>query len=438
MFLTKKPFALQAITNNRTDTYTLARARTHTHHTMNQLTWSTLPWHVVVNIFSHLPMSDRTRARLVCHRWNECFHDCSLWRHFTFDFDTELDPHADTLLAMKLHGDHLRSVTIRLNQSQPLSRQRVCQLMDTTLVNAMRGRLNSFTMRFTGENPLCFNDPELVLSVKNFVRNCCGRTTGGNHHLPSSVLHTIDLNDFDVTLDNELVNAMFKNHLLLRKVGLQNRCLMDNINANAMRNLVKQCQHLEEIDAFYHCVDGAVIDMLAKPNRKRPFRRLSLSCNRSNKYFNHFISSESWLNLSLAQPELEVAMNFGWSFPRHLITEVLSVNMPLVDLELNVYAWLTEELQHVCEEFTGSLRSLTFRTNVDWGVQAPPGLEPVLVDLVTQSVSLRELHCHCVLSDDVIERIKSARPSLTASTLYGVEIYAAEQKRAGLECVVRI
>ena len=374
---------------------------------MEYLTWSTLPQHILVNVFSYLPVNDRLRASQTCKSWSECFHSPLLWSKFVFKFDTDIDSEGKAINCIENYCGVLKDVQIYINQSQKISRDRACYVMDE-LTALSKKKLQKFTFHFTGVNPLCFNGREILSKLKKLFSRDSGSEI---------VFHLsfVDLNHCNIAFDNELISIFAKQHHALRVFKMQNSCLIDNVTPTSLLELAKNCVVLEELHTFYHSINADVVKAFAEKGRA-PFKHLSLLCNRSDK-FSDLIPTEAWNEFSSFNPTAEVTIKFHHSMPHHIIIPLLCPGMPLVALDLKVYAWLAEELAHIAATFSSTLKILSFHPSMDWRLKAPPGVEPALLELVSRSDKLQELYCFCGLNYDAIEKIKKMR-ALKKSTLY--------------------
>ena len=380
---------------------------------MSFLTWQTLPWHIIVEIYSNLEIKDRIQARLACKSWSECFHDRKLWSRFTVILDTHKDEDASALNLFYQHINQIDLVSVSINQSQILSRNRAVQLLNVC-TNKLHN-LSGLVVCFHGCNPQFYKDQELVQSIKTLL----SRFKDCNNF--QSCLTYVNLNKFQLTLNDSLIYSIFNGHKNLKKVCIQNDCLVDNVSVRSILDLVEMCPNLEELHTFYHSVDNSVIDALSVPTRNAIFKYLSLRCNRSDK-FGNIITSESWQRLKFFQQKLEVEMYFHQLFPLHLVKLVLVENIPLVKLNLRMFAWINDELLHLSNFYGHHLKILSFSTNVDQRASAPPGLDEVLVMLVEKCYKLVNIYCFCSLKSETIIEIKRIR-SLDSAILYTYETY---------------
>jgi len=374
---------------------------------MEYLTWSTISQHILVDVFTLLPIRDRFNASLVCKNWSDCFHHPQLWNEFFFKFDTDVDSEGKAITCFEDYCNQLKNVEISFNQSRSISRERAFQVMES-LTHTSKKKLQKFCFHFTGHNPLCFNGKVILDKLKEFLSRKPEEEIVFD-------LSFVDLNRCNIAFDNELVSIFAKQHKSLRVLRLQNSCLVDNVTPGSIVRLVENCVYLQELHTFYHCVNPAVIEALTA-KRGAPFKFMSLMCNRSDK-FKEIVTADTWKGFQNANREAEVEMKFRSSVPHHLIIPLLSPGIPLTSLHLMVYGWLADELNHIAVTFGSTLRFITFQPGLDPDRKAPPGLESALLELVSRSEKLEELHCFCTLKPEVVAQVKAMR-KLKKCTLY--------------------
>lgn len=369
--------------------------------------WFGLADHIVIKIFSYVSQNDRFNLSLVCKDWSDIFHESQLWSHFTFKFDTNYDADGRAIECVKKYSNDLKDIDLYVNQSQPISLERSLQVVDELLAVKF-WRLVRFKFAFTGRNPLCFNGKSILVKVKDLLMSIKSKECVFN-------LEVIDLSRFTIVLDDNLLKILADNHKHLRVVHIQNECLTDNITEDGIINLLKSCIHIEELYAFYQYIDDKAIEVLADEKRAK-LKILSLYCNRSMK-FTSLVTTNAWKLLKKSSPNIELDIKFDCTIPRHKVIPIICDGTPATSIDLHLYAWVHEQIQHIAQTCKSTLKSLSCFTSLDPNSTANEELLPVLLDLVTICDNLEELHCHCILPEDTIASIKSVR-NLKASTLY--------------------
>lgn len=131
------------------------------------LSWTSLPDHIIVKIFSYLNLQDKFQASFVCKSWNDFFHFPVLWADFVFiiqdDNKTATTRHRNCL---EIHDRHLKNVLMKIDQSKPVCRSVACDVLNGIASHANRN-LSSIKIDFTGENPIFYAGSEFVQCLKN-------------------------------------------------------------------------------------------------------------------------------------------------------------------------------------------------------------------------------------------------------------------------------
>lgn len=374
---------------------------------MDYLNWSTIPPHILVSVFSYLHPNDRVNPSVVCRDWSECFRQPQVWRRFTFNFDTTKDKDGKALVCVDKYSQELRQVEIMINQTQAESRDRAMYVLDK-LIDLKRWKLQEFRFGFTAANPLCFKGKIILDKLKLLLNSITDKESVLS-------LEVIDLSKLDIVLDDTMLNILSEKHSSLQMVHIQNSCLIDNITPIGVLKLVSHCTHLQELFLFYHCLTDNVVIALSQKNRS-PLQTLSLMCNRSDKYL-EIVSSAAWKALRESSPDIKLIIRFDSTMPRHRIIPILCSDIPATTIDIHLYAWVHEEIEHIANECHSTLTYLSCHTSVDPNSQANVEMIPALLLLVSKCTKLNELHCHCKLPEDTISALRAIR-KLTKSTLY--------------------
>lgn len=347
----------------------------------------------------------------VCKDWSECFHDSQLWSKFTFKFDTNFDEEGLAVVCADKYSEELKDVVIQINQTQPKSLERAIYVLEK-LIALKEWKLNSFAMKFTAQNPLCFNGKTVSDIIKMLLRSIDEKET-------VFPLKVIDLSRLQIGLDDTMIQILTKSHNSLRILHVQNFCLVDNITAPTVLNLVKVCRNLQEFYVFYHCLDDDVIKSFSEPGRA-DLKVLSIMCTRHDK-FTTLISSSAWELLKSTNSNLDLTVKFHSTMPRHIVNRVLCTGIPATRIDLHLYSWVENEVLHIANTCSSTLEFLSFHTSLDPNSKANQELLPALLQLVSSCPKLEELHCHCKLPQSTIETILSER-NLKQYTLYSEDI----------------
>ncbi|XP_038069957.1 F-box/LRR-repeat protein 8-like isoform X2 [Patiria miniata] len=366
--------------------------------------WSDLPDHIVINILSYLPLTDRCSASLTCKNWYECFDDPTLWRRFTFHFKNDQD--TGQLQCLARHGRQLRVVKIYLNQQELVNRQNACEVL-TGLARCSDRRLEELSVTFTTENPLFFQGLEFLSSLAELF----GPPDPGTKMV--STLTKVDLSGLSVTYRDNLLYLLADNHPNLQVLNLQNTSLMCFINPECMHIVVKKCPKINSLSMHYRSASEELFAELSDQTRT-PLNYLSLACNREEKY-HKVIPADSWKSLVRRHKHLRVCMKFDHTIERHRILTILDPQIPLVELHMRTMTELHDEVSIVALYYHKTLEYLAIVT------KGSDELKRVLLHLVEQSPRLHTLHCYCALDEVTIDRIRALRPQLKKYTLKTAE-----------------
>ncbi len=363
--------------------------------------WTALPDHILINIFSHLPLPDRCTAALACTTWAGCFDSPYLWRKFTFQFFQEVD--SRQLMCLTKHGSQLRDVDIVLNQKSQHNRENACTVL-SSLARLEERRLQSISIQFTTENPLFFQGMEFLYGLAEPFGPPDPKIEMVN------TLTKVDLSGLSITLDDILFNLLANHHNeTLQCVNLQNSPLCCRVTPECILNLVQKCNKLTSLHMHYKSLSEGILEEFAKEGR-RPLKLLSLACRREEKYHKP-ISAASWEKLVRKLPKLQVKFFFDHTIERHRIALILHPHIPITELCIRTMTELHEEVALAADYYHETLEHFVITT------KGTDRLQRALLHLVEISPKLRVLHCYCALDENTISRVRELCPNLEKSTL---------------------
>ncbi|XP_033109994.1 F-box/LRR-repeat protein 8-like isoform X2 [Anneissia japonica] len=373
------------------------------------ISWSTLPEHILVTIFSYLPISDRFHAAVVCKGWQDSFNSPYLWHSFKFSFIQPSD--SIQLKFLEKYGRHLRHVEISCDQTQQENCSQSCQVL-THLARTNERRLESIAVHFIKENPLFFRGDLFLCSLAELFGPTDPKTDVVN------TLKSVILARLAVTFEDVLLNLLADNHSTIHTLNIQNVSLTCSISSHCMLNFVEKCRQLQRLSCHYKSLSKDVFEALATPKRK-PLKFLSIACTRENKYHME-IPESSWESLVQVSPDLVVNMKFDHTIEKHRIRRILCYVIPLTQLSMTTMTELHEEVQLAADFFHATLEKLVITT------KGSPDLKRELLRLVSMSSNLKVLHCFCALDPETISRIQVLRPQLTDTILRTAEEFEEE------------
>jgi hypothetical protein len=373
---------------------------------MDGLTWNILPDHIVVDILTYLPKSDRFNVSLTCKAWNDAMNSVHLWKNFTFRLQEPDD--VKQLKCVDRFGSYLRNIVIELDQSVLENRQAACSLIER-LANVEERRLQGLTIRFTGVNPCMY-------AGKEFLDSLCQLFQPPSEDVKIiSTLKEVDLSGLQTNLDGRLLDLLSANNPDLKKVNIQNKVIICKIPPDDVLKLIHRCKKLEELRVFSCSCDESVLLALAEEDRE-PLQHLSIFCRFEQKYLKD-LSSPIWSTLVKKLPNLKVTLGFDHTCPLMNISEVMKPEMPVSVLRLETGTDLHNEIRQACRYYQKTLEKLI--------VQSPPNnyvnlhyLDDALLEIIKYCPLLKSLHVFCVLEKDTVDKILAASDYMRENKTY--------------------
>lgn len=363
---------------------------------MDEKKWENLPDHIIVGILSFLGLSDRLTASLACKQWRECFGSPVLWHTFHFKFvDSKEFKYAQCL---ENHGHYLRTVEIHCNQEDKINRESACTLI-LMLSGIKERRLERFTVKFLGENPLFYAGQEFIK---------CLRVLFDKPNEDVEVLSTlklVDLSKLPIAYGDNLINCLVENNRDLESLNIQNAALVCKVTSGCIENVLDMCRKMKSLALHHTSVTEEILLSLAEENRT-PLNHLSIDCRREEK-FGKDITSETWEVVRRKIPNLRVTLAFDTSCPMYKVDMILKPEVPVKNLRLEVMSQVIDQVYFAAMNYSETLEMLSISTT------SSEELEKALLYLVTRCNRLRELFVfQCYISHDTKQKILELRPQL--------------------------
>ncbi|XP_056012054.1 F-box/LRR-repeat protein 8-like [Ostrea edulis] len=369
------------------------------------LSWTSLPDHIIVKIFSYLNLQDKFQASFVCKSWNDCFHFPVLWADFVFiiqdDNKTATTRHRKCL---EMHGSHLKNVLMKIDQSKPICRSVACDVLNGIASHANRN-LSSIKIDFTGENPLFYAGSEFVQCLKKLF-GCNPEAI----ETPMDSLVNVDLSGMPVAFDDNVLNLLSTNHPKLESLNLLNKVLVCKVSPDCILQLVKKCRKLKKLFVFHSSMSDDTLVALAEDGRT-PLLELGISCRRQEKYGSD-LTSEAWQQLVTKLPELKVMLYFDHTCPLHRVSEIMKPEIPVHVLNLQTFTMIYEEVNQASVHYQNTLEVVVLQT------RNSPELGRALVNLARNCYKLHTLIVYCVLKKEIVDEILALRPKMKKDATY--------------------
>lgn len=363
---------------------------------MEELKWENLPEHIVVGIFSYLRLPDRLSASLACKQWRECFHSPVLWQTFLFKFIDSMEFKYGKFL--ENHGQYLKRVEIHCKQDEDINRESAC-----TLIRMLSGikvrRLEKFTVKFIGENPLFYAGHEFIDCLRDLFdkpkQNCEIFYT----------LKSVDLSKLPIAYSDNLINCLVENNPDIELLNIQNASLVCKVSSVCIENVVNRCRKLKSLAVHHTSVTEEILLLLAEEDRTA-LEHLSIDCRREEK-FGKDITSETWELVTKKIPKLRVTLAFDTSCPMFKVDTILKPQIPVKNLRLEVMSRVVTQVYFAAMNYSETLERLSVSTT------GSEELEQALLYLASKCQRLSELYVfQCYLSQETKQKIQELRPNM--------------------------
>lgn len=363
---------------------------------MEERKWENLPEHIVAGIFAFLRLSDRLTASLACKYWRECFDSPVLWQTFQFKF---LDSKEFTYgKCLENHGQYLRTVEILCQQEEKINRESACILI--RMLSGMKvRRLENFTVKFLGENPLFYAGHEFI----DCLRDLFDKPNDDCEVL--FTLKSVDLSKLPIAYSDNLMNCLVENNPDLESLNIQNASLVCKVTSGCIKNVVNSCRKLKSLALHHTSVTEEILLSLTEDDRSA-LEHLSIDCRREEK-FGKDIASETWEIIRTRIPKLRVTLAFDTSCPMFKVDTILKPEVPVKNLRLEVMSRVVSQVYFAAVNYSETLERLSISTT------SSEELEQALIYLVTKCDKLRELCVwQCYISQETKQKILELRPQM--------------------------
>ncbi|XP_066503575.1 F-box/LRR-repeat protein 8 [Hoplias malabaricus] len=350
-----------------------------------------LPEEILAHIFSFLPLKDKYNAFCVCKTWSSIMEYPSVWAHTEVRCESEasIPQGFSTFLPL------IRHLRLSVCVDEAGARKIGLWVLRQAFAGG-DGRLQALCVN-------CLSTPPLFYAGQDLLQGLLDVLTNG------SSLTELDLRGIPFTLSDAFVKGVASLCPALRSLFINNKSLVCGVVAGTVREVLKLCPVLNTIGLFQASLSQDVFEELLLPQRP-PLKRLELRCERSLKYATP-LTDQIWAKVRQRHPALAVDLELDHTLPELHVPAVLQPSIPVRQLHLLTWTWLLDEVRLVGHSYANTLEALE--------VQTTPSkeLNDALVYLAKQCTRLREVHCYCVVSPEVITAFRTYCPQLCRYTL---------------------
>lgn len=289
----------------------------------------------------------------------------------------------------------VRHLKLIVSMDDPAHRKNGLWVLQQVLVRG-DGRLRGLCVSCLENSPLFYAGQDLLQGLVDVLTN-------------GSSLTELDLRGVPFTLSDSFVKSVAALCPTLRSLFINNSSLVCGVVSETIRDVLKCCPALNTIGLFQASVSHDVLRDLLQPQRTE-LKLLELRCERALKYVTP-LCDQIWADVRHRHPGLRVDLELDHTLPELQVPSVLQPSIPVRQLRLHTWTCLLDEIRIVAQSYAGTLEVIELQTT------ASPELNTALVALAAQCTKLHEVHCYCVVSQNVIEAFCSLCPDLHRYTL---------------------
>uniref|UniRef100_A0A8C2UAG2 F-box only protein 39 n=1 Tax=Coturnix japonica TaxID=93934 RepID=A0A8C2UAG2_COTJA len=304
---------------------------------VEQSYWAYLPDVCLRHVFHCLDDKDRSRAALVCKKWNQAMYSGSLWKTRTITFNgqpsrTHAFEFETALWYVKKFGKYLEHLEVKLLHPSSAVFTRKFQV-------SMRGLLSHLAKCNCRLLSLSIKHLELDRLVwKNIVRAQFIKNLGTFLKRMSKQLNYLNLKGARVTLEEgcELLNSLscLTNKSFISEINIEDffSLHLPVYSSTVFHHAVSKFHNLVILTFNYNCVSDQLLDILCK-NCAHSLCTLNIKCHIHDPH-GQVVCRMSWANLAKRAPKLNVNFYFERVMKHDHLARILLAEIPVRSISL--------------------------------------------------------------------------------------------------------
>ncbi|NWX16967.1 FBX39 protein, partial [Aegotheles bennettii] len=398
-----------------------------------QSSWAHLPDVCLRRAFHWLDDRDRSRAALVCKKWNWAMHSGCLWRSRSITFygrpsRTNTLEIKGALWYVKKFGKYLEHLEIKLSNSYNTTFTQNFQVTVRGLLSHL-GKCNS---RLVSLSIKCLELDRLIW--KNVVRAQFIKNLGTFLKRMSKQLDYLNLKGARVTLEEgcELLNSLscLTNKSFISEINIEDffSLHLPAYSSTLFHQTMSKFHSLVILTFNYNCISDELLDIL-REHSAHSLCTLNIKCHIHDPH-GQLVWGMSWANLAKRAPKLNVNFFFERVMKHDHLARILLAEIPVRSISLqSCYLsdpdWvLRPTLTNLLPAYWHVLQELTLELNNDHEL-----LDDELLQLILLCKRLLFLKVWAFLSVSFVERLLQNRAERKCIvTTIKVRIYTTQQE----------
>ena len=223
--------------------------------------------------------------------------------------------------------------------------------------------------------------------------------------LNTSSIKKIDLSQFPVVINDDLLKVITQNHgHAIESLNLNNQTLVCGLSPQTLLDFIKEARNLRYLYIQSISFSNDALKILAEEKRSE-LKFLSLNFKRADKFFKA-ITSESWQQARRELPNLRIELHFDHTYPLDSTSKIMVPNVPVSILKLCLQATVPSHVNLAASLYKNTLETLVVTSVPD------PDLDDALLRLVRECSSLKDIYVWGKMTQNVVDAIRDLKPWL--------------------------